>query len=94
MCPECIEMPEGGNTKTLPEVVSATQPRVIAAVWKEFSKEFVDACHAAGAKVIVDEGRDNKVECWKQCLEWGVDGIQTDDPAGLIAFLDAQKGRK
>jgi glycerophosphoryl diester phosphodiesterase len=94
LCPECVEMPEGGNTKSLAGVIETARPRVIAAVWREFSREFVESCHKAGAKVIVDEGGENKKECWKKCLEWGVDGIQTDDPAALIAFLKEQTTRK
>jgi len=86
-CPECIPMPDPGMEKMLPKVIERFQPEVVAAVWEHFSASFVDTCHAAGALVFVDE--DNE-ESWAPALEWGADGIQTDDPEGLIAFLRAR----
>lgn len=41
--------------------------------------------HAAGLKVFSGTTDDPKV--WKMLVEYGVDGILTDDPAALIAFL-------
>jgi hypothetical protein len=73
--------------KMLRKVIERFKPAVVAAVWEHFSKDFADACHAAGALVFVDE--DNS-ESWAPALEWGADGIQTDDPEGLIAFLRAR----
>jgi glycerophosphoryl diester phosphodiesterase len=84
MCPECIIMPDPGAEKNLPELIGELNPKVIAAVWKHFSKSFVETCHQAGALVLVDEsGKD----CWQEALKWGADGIQTDYPAELIEFL-------
>ena len=86
-CPECIPMPDPGVEKLLPHVLEQWRPKVVAAVWKYFSAEFVKTCHAAGAIVIVDE---DGPECWGQALEWGTDGIQTDHPEALIKLLDAR----
>ena len=84
LCPGCIEMPDPGPEKRLAKLIEELKPRVVAAVWRHFSKTFVETCHAAGAIVIVDE-RDPG--CWKQALEWQSDGIQTDHPEELITFL-------
>ena len=40
--------------------------------------------HDVDALVFVDEQDKNS---WAQALEWGADGIQTDHPAELIAYL-------
>lgn len=85
VCPECIEMPDPGIEMFLPNLLSTVKPRVVAAVWKNFSKTFVEKCHGAHAIVIVDENNPN---CWEEALAWGADGIQTDHPEKLIAFLD------
>ncbi|HNR33023.1 MAG TPA: glycerophosphodiester phosphodiesterase family protein [Candidatus Hydrogenedentes bacterium] len=85
LCPECIPMPDPGVEALLPMVLERHKPRVVAAVWRGFSKTFVETCHAAGAIVIVDESDPS---CWEQALAWGADGIQTDHPAELIAFLE------
>ena len=84
LCPECILMPDPGPEKNLPKVIERFQPSVIAAVWRYYSKSFAAKCHQAGAIVIVDESAPT---CWEDALEWDSDGIQTDHPAQLIAFL-------
>ncbi len=81
VCPECVAMPDPGPEKNLEKVLTEFKPKVVASVWKECSKTFVEACHAAGAKVIVD---DEGPATWEKLLEWGVDGIQTDEVAELI----------
>ena len=84
LCPECVEMPDPGVEKLLPPLLESAKPRVVAAVWRYFSKTFVAKCHAAGAIVIVDEDDPG---CWKDAVAWGTDGIQTDHPEALIQFL-------
>lgn len=83
-CPECWVMPDPGPERLLPAVIERFQPRVVASVWRFFSASFVETCHKADAIVLVDESDPG---CWEQALEWRADGIQTDHPAELIAFL-------
>lgn len=83
-CPECIPMPDPGPERNLPALLEHTRPKVVAAVWRHFSPSFVQACHAAGAIVIVDEQDPSS---WEDAVEWGANGIQTDYPEALIAFL-------
>jgi glycerophosphoryl diester phosphodiesterase len=86
--PECIVMPDPIREMGIPLVVKGLQPKVIAATWDNYSKSFVDKCHAAGAIVIVDESDQS---CWEEAIAWGSNGIQTDHPAKLIRFLKARK---
>ena len=88
LCPDCIEMPDPGPEKNLPKLLADSKPRVVAATWRNFSKSFVDKCHAAGAIVIVDEGWFHS---WKKALALRADGIQTNDPEGLIRFLKTEE---
>ena len=88
LCPECILMPDPGPEENLPKVIERFQPSVIAAVWRYYSRSFVAKCHQAGAIVIVDESAPT---CWEDALAWGSDGVQTDHPAQLIAFLELRK---
>lgn len=83
-CAECLPMPDPGQEKMLPKILEKFRPKVVAAVWKYFSPSFVKSCHDAGAIVIVDEEDSSS---WGDALKWGVDGVQTDDPAGLIVWL-------
>ena len=77
-------MPDAGKEKYLPELIERFQPDVISASWKNISESFVEICHNAGAIVIVD-GKGPKT--WEPAIEWGMDGIQIDQPAALIKFL-------
>jgi len=83
-CPECIPMPDPGPESLLPAVLSALHPQVVASVERYYSRSFAETCHLAGAKVIVDE---SDASCWQRFLDWHTDGIQTDDPEGLMDFL-------
>lgn len=84
-CPDCWPMPDPGPEKNLPKLIETHAPRVIAAVWRNFSETFPAICHAAGAIVIVDESDPS---CWEDALAWGADGVQTDHPERFIAFLN------
>jgi glycerophosphoryl diester phosphodiesterase len=86
-CPECVIMPDPGPERNLARTLARWQPRVVASTWKHFSQTFLAACRAAGAIVLVDESDPG---CWPEALAWGVDGIQTDHPAELIAHLKAR----
>lgn len=86
-CPECVLMPDPGPERNLPRTLERFKPRLIASSWDQFSKSFLDTCRAAGAICFVDE---NDASCWPDAVAWGVEGIQTDDPEGLIAFLKAK----
>lgn len=61
----------------------------------EWTRELVEQAHAAGVKVYVDNlGPNDNPEGFRKALEMGVDGIQTDYPDQLIAFLkDWKRGK-
>jgi len=85
-CPDCIPMPDPESEDSLPEMLRDTTPRVVAPVWNDFSSTFSAKCHEVGAIVFVDEKTSDSAN-WQQALDWGANGIQTDDPKGLIEFL-------
>jgi glycerophosphoryl diester phosphodiesterase len=86
-CSQCVAMPDPDQERNLPDLIKMLKPRVIAAVWRHYSRTFVETCHKAGAIVIVDESDPS---CWEDAIEWKSDGIQTDHPQKLIAFLEAR----
>ena len=51
--------------------------------------EEVEAAHAMGLEVVPYTVND--AAGWKRMVDAGVDGIITDDPAGLTAWLIAQR---
>jgi hypothetical protein len=87
VAPDCIAMPDPGPEKNLAELIKQTQPRIIASSVDDYSKTFVETCHAAKAIVIVD-CMPNDPALWEKALSWDTDGLQTDYPAELVAWLD------
>ena len=83
-CPECVEMPDPGAEKNLRRVLETHRPRMVSPVWRDFSPTYVPTCREFGVTVFVDEDDSTS---WPDALAWGADGIQTDHPAELIAFL-------
>jgi glycerophosphoryl diester phosphodiesterase len=52
----------------------------------DFSESYVKTAHAKNVNVFVEEKRGTEKE-WTQILDWGTNGIQTNDPERLIRFL-------
>jgi glycerophosphoryl diester phosphodiesterase len=83
-CSKCLIMPDPGPEEKLVAVLEKFHPKVTASVWKHYSEGFAKACHERGSLVIVDESDPS---CWEQALVWQTDGLQTDHPEKLVAFL-------
>ncbi|NOZ56206.1 MAG: glycerophosphodiester phosphodiesterase family protein [Calditrichaeota bacterium] len=90
LCPECEAMPDPIWGWMLGPTLRLLQPPVVATVYSRFSRKFAERCHRAGALVFVDDGGPST---WPDLVRWGADGIQTDDPEGLIAFLERREAR-
>ena len=90
LCYKCIPMPDPGPEKNIDQVVREVHPRMIASDMHQFSESFVQNAHRNGAKVFVDEKKGTPEE-WEQIIQWGADGIQTDNPQALIEFLENRK---
>jgi len=90
LCYKCLPMPDPGPEINIQEVERQVHPRLIASDMSKLSESFVKTAHANKAKVFVDEKKGTKEE-WEQIINWGTDGIQTDNPALLIEFLQNRK---
>ena len=102
LAPRSLLMPDPGPEEKLPPLLERFKPKVVATVWRHHRKTLVDMCHAAGAAVIADEDWDHVAadlkagkapRCWLDALAWGTDGIQTDRPEELIAFLKERQAK-
>ena len=85
-CRECIPMPDPESEETLIDMLRQTRARIVAPVWNDFSPTFAPKCQQTGVLVFVDEREPSRAN-WRQALDWGADGIQTDAPASLIRYL-------
>jgi glycerophosphoryl diester phosphodiesterase len=61
---------------------------------REYTPEFVQKFHDLGVAVVPDiQGSDEAPTKWDPMLDMGVDGLQTDHPGDLIAYLKSKKIR-
>ncbi len=90
-CSECLVMPDPGHERNVLGVIKRIHPKVLASDMGELNARFVERAHQNGVKVFVDDHSATQEE-WRQILEWETDGIQTDNPKGLIDFLNENEG--
>jgi glycerophosphoryl diester phosphodiesterase len=80
----------GGAARPFAEIARESGSRMVAPYYELVTKEAVSAAHQAGLRVV--PWTVNTPEEWERLVAAGVDGIITDDPAALGAFL-RQRGR-
>lgn len=90
LCPDCLPMPNPEDEKNIKKIVELVHPSILATDMDALSESFVKTAHTFNAIVIVDEKQGTEDE-WTKILEWGTDGIQTDDPETLIKFIKNRK---
>jgi glycerophosphoryl diester phosphodiesterase len=88
-CQDCIVTPDPGKEENLDEVIKSIRPHVIATDMGVLTESFVSKSHNGNALVFCDEDKGTTDE-WSKMIRWKTDGIQTDDPEGLIRFLKAR----
>ena len=76
-----------GAARSFVEIAEDAGTQIVAPEYTLVTPEEVLAAHEAGLRVI--PWTANRVEDWKRLIAAGVDGIITDDPAGLIGYLRA-----
>lgn len=86
LSPKSIPMPDPGPETNIGQVCGLFHPQVLASDMGQLSASFVQKAHENKARVFVDEKQGTPEE-WTQMLNWGTDGIQTDDPESLLKFL-------
>jgi len=89
-CPQCIVMPDPGPEQNIDAVIAALQPVILATDMNHLSGSFVDKAHQNNVLVFTDDNEDDPAQWkseWKKIINWGTDGIQTDQPEALINYL-------
>ena len=77
-----------GSPERVAALAERLHPDVIAiSSVRRMTPEAVAACHAVGARAIVDIMAADNPEGWSRAIEYGVDGLQTDRPTELMRFL-------
>jgi len=96
--PRLAIMPGPGEwlaVQGLPEVVARSlEAEYLDSHVLYWSKQAVESAHRGGARVCVDiMGPTDNEQGWRSAMDLGVDGMQTDRPEALLAFLGRAQGR-
>ena len=89
-CDKCIPMPDPGSKENIENVYEEVHPSFLATDMGELSEGYMKIAKKYNMKVIVDEDKGTITE-WEKIIEWGTDGIQTDNPEKLIEYLKNRK---
>ena len=74
-----------GAARSFVEIARDADTKIVAPEYILVTPEEVESAHAHGIKVIVWTA--NTIDDWQRLIAAGVDGIITDDPAALLAYL-------
>ena len=88
------------SLKVMPETISpdicklfvrAMQPQVLAFDANDFKEGVIDCAKQANAQIYVDRlGDADNADAWQKAIDLGANGIQTNLPAELAAYLRAR----
>ena len=89
--PKLKVMPEAVTAAIVRQRIDELKPRVIAFDARDFKDDILGIARTAGARIYVDRlGEADRPEMWQDAIDRGADGIQTDKPAELVAYLRAR----
>src|SRR6202041_2455571 len=81
-------MPEAISPDICKFLVRGMQPQVLAFDANDFKDGVIDCAKQANANIYVDRlGDADNADTWQKAIDTGADGIQTNLPAELAAFL-------
>lgn len=80
-----------GAPRDFVSIAREARAEIVSPIFKLVTPEQVEAAHRAGLEVV--PWTANTPEVWEKLVAAGVDGIITDDPAALAAFLREKRLR-
>jgi glycerophosphoryl diester phosphodiesterase len=84
--PKWVLMPEAFNPSNVRKVVALLHPQLLGADERDFNAPTIAAAKAANVGLFVDRQTEQE---WRDAVEQGAVGIQTNYPVELTAFLRA-----
>ena len=87
-------MPEAYSAATLEKLLADLKPRVVAFGAGDFTGDAIAVAKRAGVDIYVDRlGSADNASGWKDAVDRGEAGIQTDRPTELVEYLRFRKLR-
>jgi glycerophosphoryl diester phosphodiesterase len=81
-------MPEADSVGTLKQLVGDLHPNVVAFDAGDFKEEVINVARQSQIAIFVDRlGTQDHLASWRDAIDRGASGIQTDHPAELVDYL-------
>jgi glycerophosphoryl diester phosphodiesterase len=94
MRPKLRVMPEAGGVEQARTLIEGLKLKVLAFDARDFLNPVIEAARKAGVEIYVDRlGSADNEAGWHDAIDRGANGIQTDHPAELVAYLKLKKYR-
>ena len=88
LIPSLKVMPEADSAATLEKLLAALRLRVAAFDAGDFTNDTIAVAKEAGIDIYVDRlGAADNASAWRDAVDRGASGIQTDRPAELVEYL-------
>jgi glycerophosphoryl diester phosphodiesterase len=84
--PQWVIMPEAFNSRNVQTLVALLHPQLLGADERDFNAPTIAAAKAANVGIFVDRQTEQE---WRDAVDQGAVGIQTNNPVELMAFLRA-----
>jgi len=83
-----LAMPEAVSPEVARRIVSELNVKTIAFDRRDFTPEIIAVAKSARKGIFVDRlGDDDNESRWREAVQWGATGIQTDHPGELVKLL-------
>ena len=87
--PRIRAMPPLRDAQGLEALASQIQPFAVDVRWGALSAGLIRRCHELKIQVFSDAlGPNERIEAYRQAIEWGIDTIQTDHPLRVIRAIE------
>ena len=92
--PLMISLPDEINTaQKLTDFLKMHPVEMLDGDYSGYTAERIKAAKEAGTKVLLDIQSADEMNNWESAMQFEFDGLQTDHPAMLVAFLKAKQKR-
>lgn len=92
--PLMISLPDEINTaQKLTDFLKMHSVEVLDGDYNSYTAEMIKVAKEAGTKVLPDIQSADEMNNWESAMQLQFDGLQTDHPAMLVAFLNSKQKR-
>src|SRR5262249_54571579 len=86
-------LPPLSDPAQIDRLAAELAPFAFDTAWSILSRELIERCHKLGIQVFSDAiGRHERIDDYRQAIDWGIDVIQTDQPLRVMRAIELRAG--